>query len=152
MALYTESELAILKQAHDIYASKMQSSQSFTSADVAGEYIRSLLAHEKREMFAVIYLNSQHVMIGESAEILFKGDIASASVYPRIIAQKALENNAPALILAHNHPSGESSPSQADIQITNRIKAALATLDIRLLDHFVVGAGGVVSFAQRGLL
>ena len=83
-------------------------------------------------------------------EVLFEGTIDSASVYPREVVKRALDHNAAALILAHNHPSGAAEPSQADRRITRRIGDALALVDIRVLDHFVVGDGEVVSFAERG--
>ena len=83
-------------------------------------------------------------------EALFQGTIDAASVYPREVIKRALEHNAAALILAHNHPSGVAEPSQADRRITRRITDALALVDIRILDHFVVGDGEVISFAERG--
>ncbi len=83
---------------------------------------------------------------------MFRGTINSAAVYPRELVKQALEDNAAAVILAHNHPSGVAEPSQADIQITKRIKQAMELIDVRVLDHFVIGDGTAVSFAQRGLL
>ena len=95
-------------------------------------------------------LDNRHRVIG--FEEVFRGTIDAASVYPREIVKLALLRNAAALIVAHNHPSGVAEPSAADQQLTRRLKEALALVDVRLLDHFVVGDGEVVSFAERGLL
>jgi DNA repair protein RadC len=122
----------------------------FTSADNAGSYCRLKLSHHESEKFMVIFLNSQHKMIAN--EIMFSGTIDSASVYPREILKRALELNASALILSHNHPSGASEPSQADINITKQIMKACELVDIRVLDHIVVGDHSSVSLAQRGLI
>ncbi len=101
-------------------------------------------------MFALILLDSQHGVLG--FEKLFYGTIDSASVYPREVIKTVLSANAAAVIIAHNHPSGNPEPSQADITLTKRLQEALNTIDARLLDHLVVGGPGVVSFAERGLL
>ena len=103
-----------------------------------------------REVFSCIYLNSQHCVI--KYEALFYGSLNQAPVYPAVIAKRALGLSAAAVILAHNHPSGVSEPSQADKAITAVIVETLALLDIRVLDHFVVGASSVFSFAEQGLL
>ena len=108
----------------------------------------SRLRDKTREAFYVLFLDNQHRVI--KGEVLFEGTIDSASVYPREVVKRALDHNAAALILAHNHPSGAAEPSQADRRITRRIGDALALVDIRVLDHFVVGDGEVVSFAERG--
>jgi DNA repair protein RadC len=100
-------------------------------------------------VFAVMFLDNQHRLI--AFEELFFGTIDSASVYPREVLKAALKVNAAALIFAHNHPSGDATPSQADKQITQRLKEALALVDIRVLDHIVVG-DSAISFAERGLL
>lgn len=112
-----------------------------------------LLAHfygAKTEQFAALFLDTRHRVI--KAETLFHGTIDGATVYPRVLAQKSLENNAAAVIIAHNHPSGIAEPSLADQAITRRIKDSLALLDIRLLDHFVVAGGVAISMAQKGLI
>ena len=98
----------------------------------------------------MLLLDSQHQLI--KYRPMFYGTIDSASVYPRVLVKQALDDNAAAVILAHNHPSGVAEPSQADKQITARIIAAMNLVDIRVLDHFVVGDGDAVSFVQRGLL
>ncbi|RKF22138.1 JAB domain-containing protein [Alginatibacterium sediminis] len=111
-------------------------------------FLKSQLSHQTREVFALLLLDNQHRVL-QFAPIFF-GTIDAASVYPRIVVQKVLENNAAAVILAHNHPSGVAEPSQADRQITERLINALALIDVRVLDHIVVGQGSAVSFAQRG--
>lgn len=108
------------------------------------------IGNEKREHFMVMFLSAQNTLIAD--EILFSGTIDSASVYPRIVAQRALELNASAVILAHNHPSGTVEPSEADKRITWRIREAMGLLDIRLLDHVIVSGAASCSFAYMGLL
>ena len=102
------------------------------------------------ELFCCIYLDNRHRIL--SFEELFRGTIDGTSVYPREVVKQALSVNAAAVILAHNHPSGVAEPSQADERITRRLKAALELVDIRLLDHLIVGDGGTTSLAARGLL
>ncbi|MFT5276574.1 MAG: DNA repair protein RadC [Glaciecola sp.] len=123
---------------------------SFTQADAASSYLLAELRDKPHEVFSMLLLDSQHQLI--AFRQMFKGTINSAAVYPRELVKQALEDNAAAVILAHNHPSGIAEPSQADIQITERIKRAMELIDVRVLDHFVIGDGTAVSFAQRGLL
>ncbi len=111
-------------------------------------YLQSKLADEPRETFALLLLDSQHRLI-EFLPVFF-GTIDCATVHPRILVTEALKYNAAAVILAHNHPSGVAEPSEADRQITRRIVQAFALMDIRVLDHFVVGDVDVISFAERG--
>ena len=101
-------------------------------------------------MFGAIFLDNRHRVIG--LEELFRGTIDGTSVHPRVVVQRALELNAAATIVFHNHPSGEPEPSQADRSLTRRLQEALALVDVRVLDHVVVGSQGTVSFAERGLL
>jgi len=108
------------------------------------------LRHYQREVFCCLFLDSQHRFL--ASEELFLGTIDSASVHPREVVQRCLHHNAAAVIFAHNHPSGVAEPSQADRQITERLQAALGLLDIRVLDHVVVGDTGTVSLAERGWL
>lgn len=114
------------------------------------DYLRVLLANRKAEVFGCLYLDNRHRVI-ETAE-LFQGTIDGAAVYPRVVVQKALTLNAAAVMFFHNHPSGVAEPSNADEAITRRLKDALALVDIRVLDHFIVTAGESLSFAERGLL
>jgi len=101
-------------------------------------------------VFACVFLDNRHRII--AFEELFQGTIDGASVHPRVVVQKALENNAAAVIFAHNHPSGVAEPSMADQRITQRLKDALALVEIRVLDHFIVTAEDSISFAERSLL
>lgn len=113
-------------------------------------FVTSRLRHLRYEMFACLFLDSQHRLI--AFRELFRGTIDGASVYPREVVTESLNHNAAAVILAHNHPSGVAEPSLADRQITRRLVDALALVDIRVLDHLVIGEGQAVSFAERGLL
>ncbi len=112
--------------------------------------LQTLLMHYEREVFGMVLLDNRHRII-EFVE-LFMGSINSASVHPREVVKKALAQNAAAVILVHNHPSGDPEPSQADREITNRLNEALHIVEVRLLDHIVVGLEGIVSFAERGLI
>ncbi len=120
------------------------------STEETRRYLRIRLAEYKNEVFGCIFLNTRHRII-EVTE-LFQGTIDGASVHPRVVVQKALVCNAAAIAFFHNHPSGVAEPSHADEAITRRLKEALALVDIRVLDHFVVTAGESVSFAERGLI
>lgn len=140
----------ILAAARIAINSKVQRGESFTSTDVVKEYLGFKLGGCENEVFAVIFLDTQHRMI-EYVE-MFQGTIDGAAVYPREVAKAALKLNAAAVIFAHNHPSGVSEPSEADRSITQRLKNALALLDVRTLDHIVIGADESVSFAERGLI
>ncbi len=120
------------------------------SATAAREYLQAQLGHRAQEVFAVMFLDSRHCLL--AFEELFHGTIDGASVYPREVVKQALKHNAAAVILAHNHPSGVAEPSQADVRITQRLVDALELVDVRVLDHVVVGRGTTTSFAQKGLL
>jgi len=121
---------------------------ALTSPQQTQLYLSSVLRDRQREAFYILFLDNQNRVIGD--EILFEGTIDAASVYPREVVKRALHHNAAAVILAHNHPSGVAEPSQSDRRITRRLADALALVDIRVLDHFVVGDGEIVSFAERG--
>jgi DNA repair protein RadC len=114
------------------------------------KFLRLKLIDIKTEVFCCLFLDTRHRVI--AFEELFHGTIDGATVYPRVIAQRCLELNAAAVILAHNHPSGTAEPSLADQVITRRVKEALALLDIQVLDHFVIGDNEPTSMAQRGML
>ena len=145
-----EMEQAIVDQALEILRGRHQHGALLTNPESTKDFLRLKLSDEKHEVFGCIFLTNRHTVI--EVENLFTGTIDGASVYPRIIVQKALTHNAAALLAYHNHPSGCADPSQADIRITERIRDALALVDIRLLDHLVVSAEECVSFADRGLL
>ena len=102
------------------------------------------------EVFAVLFLDPQHKLL--LMEEMFRGTLTQASVYPREVVKRALQTNAAAVVFAHNHPSGVAEPSRADEFLTQTLKSALALVDVRVLDHLVVGRSDVVSFAERGLL
>lgn len=121
-----------------------------TSPAAAGRYLQARLRAQRREVFTVLFLDNRHCML--ACEDLFHGTINSAVVHPREVVQRALELNAAAVIVAHNHPSGDPEPSITDRRLTDRLQEALALVDIRLLDHFVIGEGAPVSFADRGWL
>ena len=121
-----------------------------TDPQTTRDYLSAQLRHHPHEVFACIFLNNRHHII--SFDKMFTGTIDGASVYPREVVKKALACNAAAIIFAHNHPSGVAEPSQADIHLTRRLKSALELVDIRVLDHFVIGDATAVSLAERGLL
>lgn len=123
---------------------------AMTSPESVRDYLALTLSAREHEVFVALFLDSQHRLI--AAEELFRGTLAQTSVYPREIVKAALRHNAAAIIFAHNHPSGVAEPSRADELLTQSLKAALALIDVRTLDHFVVAGGQVVSFAERGLL
>lgn len=123
---------------------------SFTSSSSVRDWLRLQMALLEREAFMLLWLDNQNCLIAH--ETLFKGTINSTEVHPREVVKSGLKHNAAAAVLAHNHPSGQAEPSHADRQITKRLKSALTLVDIRLLDHLVVGGMDVVSFAERGWL
>jgi len=114
------------------------------------EYLLMRLRDRPHEVFCCLFLDNRHRVL--AFEEMFRGTIDGASVHPREVVKRALEHNAAALIFAHNHPSGVAEPSRADEALTRRLRDALALIDIRVLDHFVVGDGETVSFAERGLI
>lgn len=124
--------------------------QPLTSPQATREYLRAALRDRPHEVFCALHLDTRHRVI--AFEELFTGTIDSAHVHPRVVVEKALARRAAALIVAHNHPSGIAEPSQADLAITRRLRDALGLVDIRLLDHFIVGDAEVVSLAERGLV
>ncbi|PCH61884.1 MAG: hypothetical protein COC19_03915 [SAR86 cluster bacterium] len=145
---------ALLQAAHEL--SQRQSMESIqvgsilTSSAATKNYLRARFRNYKSEVFSCLYLNNQHHVV--KFEELFRGTIDGAAVYPREVVRRCLYHNAAAVIFAHNHPSGIAEPSQADIAITVKLKIALETIDVRVLDHLVVGNCEVVSFSERGLL
>ena len=133
-----------------LLAEQHQPGKKLTSPEETCRYLRLRLAGYKNEVFGCVYLDNRHRII-DVAE-LFQGTIDGASVHPRVVVQQSLEQNAAAIIFYHTHPSGVAEPSHADEAITRRLKDALALVDVRVLDHFVVTAGESVSFASRGIL
>jgi len=141
---------AVLELSHRHLHETLLRGAPLESPQATEQYLKSVLRDQPHEVFACLFLDTRHRVI--AFEELFHGTIDGATVYPRVVAEKALSHGAAALIVAHNHPSGISEPSLADQAITRRLKEALALLDIRLLDHFVIGDGAPVSMAARGLI
>lgn len=139
---------AVLEMSRRYLGETLKRGNALTSPQLTRLYLSSLLRDKPREVFYVLFLDNQNRVIHDEA--LFEGTIDSASVYPREVVIRALHFNAAALILAHNHPSGVAEPSHSDRRITRRIIDALALVDIRVLDHFVIGDGEIVSFAENG--
>lgn len=139
---------AVVEMTQRYLAETLSRGDALTSPEQTKLYLSSVLRDRQREAFYILFLDNQHRVIKD--EVLFEGTIDAASVYPREVVKRALQHNAAALILAHNHPSGVAEPSQSDRRITRRLTDALGLVDIRVLDHFVVGDGEVVSFAERG--
>ncbi len=141
---------AVLEMARRHTFEELDRGDVLTSPEATRAYLSNQLRHYPHEVFACLFLDNQHHIL--KFEELFRGTIDGASVYPREVVKKALEHNAAAVIFAHNHPSGISEPSQADRLITDKLKEALALMDIRVLDHFIIGDGHPYSFAEHGLL
>ncbi|MEG6991847.1 DNA repair protein RadC, partial [Pseudomonas aeruginosa] len=129
---------------------KMQRGTEFSSPAVVKEYLRTKLAGFEHEVFAVLFLDTRHRLI-EYVE-MFRGSIDSAEVHPREVVKEALQHNAAAVIFAHNHPSGNPEPSAADRALTQRLKEALALVEVRTLDHVIVAGDRTTAFAECGLL
>nr|WP_113868664.1 DNA repair protein RadC [Brenneria salicis]NMN90064.1 DNA repair protein RadC [Brenneria salicis ATCC 15712 = DSM 30166]RBP59254.1 DNA replication and repair protein RadC [Brenneria salicis ATCC 15712 = DSM 30166]RLM31484.1 hypothetical protein BHG07_05525 [Brenneria salicis ATCC 15712 = DSM 30166] len=139
---------AVAELSRRLFSSRLAKEDAMLSPEVTGQYLQLLLARREREVFLVMFLDNQHRVIRHQE--MFAGTINSVEVHPREIVREALKANAAALILAHNHPSGKAEPSQADRAITEQIIKACLLLDIRVLDHLVIGLGEYVSFAERG--
>lgn len=140
----------ILDAARKVIDQKVQRGAAFTSSELVKDYLIAKLGGFEHEVFSVLFLDAKHRLI-QYAE-MFRGTIDSASVYPREVVKEALHLNAAAAIFAHNHPSGNPEPSQADKVLTQRLKESLALVDVRSLDHVIVAGQRTVSFAELGLL
>jgi DNA repair protein RadC len=121
-----------------------------SSPDEVRQYLRLQLQHLRREVFMVLFLDAQNRLI--AAEEMFAGTLTQTSVYPREVVTRALQHNAASVVLAHNHPSGVAEPSRSDETLTTALKQALALVDVRVLDHFVIAGNAALSFAERGLI
>jgi DNA repair protein RadC len=141
---------AALELARRSLTEQMKSRSALTSPGAVRDYLRLALAAKPHEVFVCIWLDAQHRVI-DCAEV-FRGTLTQTSVYPREIVKAALAANAAAVIFAHNHPSGAAQPSQADELLTRNLKEALALVEIKVLDHFIVAGSQAISFAERGLL
>ncbi|MBD1550063.1 RadC family protein [Pseudomonas typographi] len=141
---------AVLEMARRYLACSLGARDVLEEPSSVRAYLKAKLRHEPHEVFACLFLDSRHRML--AYEAMFHGTIDSASVYPRQVIKRALAHNAAALILCHNHPSGLAEASMADLSVTRRIREALAFIDVRLLDHFIVGDGEPLSMRDQGLL
>ncbi|PPT92792.1 DNA repair protein RadC [Xanthomonas arboricola pv. arracaciae] len=145
--LQMDEEGILLAAAH-ILEGRLQRQGRIHSPDQAGAYLVARCAHLPHEVFGVVFLDTKHHIL--ATEHLFTGTTDACDVHPRVVAKRALELNAVAVILFHNHPSGNPEPSQADRQVTKRLQEALGLLDIRVIDHLVIGGRQHVSLAARG--
>ena len=150
-ALYTARERAVLSRAMRLLERGLREpGAAVDSPTVARNHLRLWLAQSEVEVFAVLYLNAQNALI--EAREMSRGTLKQTSVYPREVLRAALQLNADAVILAHNHPSGIAEPSNPDRSLTQTLKSVLALVDVRVLDHVIVGGTGVYSFAEHGLI
>jgi DNA repair protein RadC len=140
----------VVQQALELLECEAREADALASPDAVRDYLRLLLADRPHEVFAVVFLDAQNrVMVTLE---MFRGTLTQTSVYPREVLIEALARNAASVILCHNHPSGVAEPSRADQALTQTLKSALALVDVRVLDHFIVTRSGITSFAERGLL
>ena len=143
-------EEQVLQQAAAILLKRVRSQPALNAPSAVRDYLRVLLSGKEHEVFVVLFLDAQNRVI--ASEELFRGTLTQTSVYPREVVKASLKYNAGAVIFAHNHPSGEAEPSHADETLTQALKQALALVDVKTLDHFIVANNSVLSFAERGLL
>jgi DNA repair protein RadC len=141
---------AVLEMSRRALQEELQRGDALNSPRAVREYLQLSLGARQQEVFLVLFLDTQHRVI--ASEELFQGTLSQTSVYPREVVKRALAHNAAAVILAHNHPSGVAEPSQSDQLLTGALKQALAMVDVRVLDHFIVAVGQTLSFAEKGLI
>ncbi|TCT21932.1 RadC family protein [Thiobaca trueperi] len=141
---------AVLELSRRYLLTRLDGQDVLTSPQATRDYLKMRLYGLPHEVFACLFLDNRHRVI--RFEELFRGTIDGASVHPREVLRRVLDTNAAAVIFAHNHPSGVAEPSQADLRITQRLKSMLDLIEVRVLDHIIVGDGDGVSFAERGLL
>jgi DNA repair protein RadC len=142
--------VAVLELARRALAQQLKAREVFSSPGAVKEYLQLHLAGKEHEVFAVLFLDAQNRLV--AMEELFRGTLTQTSVYPREVVLHALQHRAAAVVLAHNHPSGTVQPSRADEALTQTLKAALALVDVRVLDHVIVAPGDALSMAEKGLL
>ena len=142
--------VAVLELARRAMAQQLSERTVFASPDAVRQYLQLHLSHRPYEVFAVVFLDVQNRLL--ALEELFRGTLTQTSVYPREVVLRALHHQAAAVVLAHNHPSGSVQPSRADEALTQTLKAALALIDVRVLDHVIVGTGETLSMSDRGLM
>jgi DNA repair protein RadC len=148
-AKYVQLQAAI-EMARRALAEDMKAGINLSSPKAVRDFLRLQLQHRPVEVFVGLFLDAQNRVI--EIEELFSGTLTQTSVFPREVVRRALHHNAAGVIFAHNHPSGVAEPSHADETLTQALKQALALVDVRVLDHFIIGRGAVLSFAERGLL
>ena len=141
---------AVFELARRALREDLAAGSALTTPGAVRDYLRLTLGGRPHEVFVCIYLDAQHRVIG--ADELFRGTLTQTSVYPREVVKSALAANAAAVIFAHNHPSGVAQPSQADELLTRQLREALALVDVKVLDHFIIAGNQALSFAERGLL
>ncbi|WP_455920787.1 RadC family protein [Pseudomonas putida] len=141
---------AVLEMSRRHLAERLTRDSALESPRAVRDYLKAMLRHEPHEVFGCLYLDTKHRVLG--FEVLFRGSIDGAAVYPRQVVKRALAHNAAALILCHNHPSGNPEPSHADRVLTQRLKEALALVEVRVLDHFIIGEGEPLSMVEYGWL
>ncbi|VTU12931.1 DNA repair protein RadC [Variovorax sp. SRS16] len=139
-----------IQQALEVLERRIRNGPCFERSDTVKDFLRIRLARKDYEVFAIIWMDSRHRMI-EFNE-LFRGTLSRSSVYPRELVREAIRFNAAACVLSHNHPSGSCEPSSEDIAMTRSIRVALATIDVRVLDHVIVAVEGTLSMAEHGLM
>ena len=140
----------VLSAAQRVLLARVRNTEVMSSPAAVRDFLRTRLGHLEHEVFAVVHLDAQNRLI-EYVE-LFRGTVTQTSVYPREVVKEALARNSAAVLLVHNHPSGTVQPSRADEALTQTLKAALALVDVRVLDHLIVGGPDILSFAEKGLL
>ena len=145
-----DEETNVIAQGLAILSRRMRANDQLSSPDSVRDYLRMSLSGREHEVFVVVLLDSQHRVL--RCEEMFRGTLTQTSVYPREVVKTALAANAASVIFAHNHPSGANEPSQSDELLTRELKAALALVDVKVLDHFVIAGAQSLSFAERGLL
>lgn len=142
--------LAVLELARRALGQQLRTREVFSSPDAVKQFLQLHLAHSVHEVFAVMFLDAQNRLL--EMEVMFRGTLTQTSVYPREIVKRALEHEAAAVVLAHNHPSGTVQPSRADEMLTQTLKQALSLIDVRILDHVIVAPGNACSMAEVGVL
>jgi DNA repair protein RadC len=141
---------AVMEMARRALREKLDRGSALSSPQTVREFLRLKLQDRPHEVFVGVFLDAQNRVL--AVEELFRGTLTQTSVYPREVVKRALHHNAAALIFAHNHPSGIAEPSRSDEALTQALKQSLALVDVKVLDHFVIGVGAAMSFAERGLL
>ena len=149
-ALFSQDASNILAAASELLEQRARYGSALTSPQSVRDYLRIQLSGREHEIFVCVFLDAQHRVL--KCEEMFRGTLTQTSVYPREVVKAALRENCAAVIFAHNHPSGVAEPSQADEMLTRQLKEALAMVDVKVLDHFIVAGSRSLSFAERGLL